>query len=209
MTRLLVGCTAIIAALMGDIENSLEYSLLTGQSKENRSYPIWIFLMISLIVLIITDYRIDKFRKSVDSQHQFNEEQTAEEEIHCIYYCRKYSLRVVSGILFTFISCIILFIVIFAFQENLDLKRLRKISINYIIMENIIPFVLIVRNQKLFCFFKQNLLSKPPLFSVECFNIKKISLKKLKHNNFIRNLVIIMVFNFVLSILMTNFNFQM
>ena len=102
VTRLLVGCTAIIAALMGDLENSLEYSLLTGQNKENHSYPIWIFLMISLIVLIITDYRIDKFRKSVDSQHQFNEEQeaaNAEEEIYCMYYCRKYSLRVLSGIL--------------------------------------------------------------------------------------------------------------
>ena len=160
VTRLLVGCTAITTTLTGDLENMVEYCLITGKKMEDIiSRPILIPSMIALIVLIITEYKIDKFRKSVDSQEQFYEVQAIEEERNCTNYCRKYSLRVVIGILSIHVLCTILYIVNFTSQENLDIIRLRRISIIKLVIENIIPFVLIVRNQKLFCFFKAQILT--------------------------------------------------
>ena len=188
VTRLLVGCTAITTTLTGDLENMVEYCLITGKKMEDIiSRPILIPSMIALIVLIITEYKIDKFRKSVDSQEQFyevqaieeEEEEEEKEERNCTNYCRKYSLRVVIGILSIHVLCTILYIVNFASQENLDIVRLRRISIIKLVIENIIPFVLIVRNQKLFCFFKAQILTILKLCKLRKNQIEPIELNVL------------------------------
>ena len=182
VTRLLVGCTAVTTTLMGDLEKLDDFRLITGKKKENNifinSRPILIPIVIGLIVLITTEYKIYKFRKSVDSQ-QVQEE----EERNCIHYCRKYSLRVLIGILSTFVLYMpfrhILYSMNFGPLENLELKRLTRISTKTLVLHNIIPFVLIVRNQKLFCFFQAQILAILRLCKLKKNEIKPIELNVL------------------------------
>ena len=75
LTRLLVACTALTTTLIGDLKNADDYYLIMGKSKEGFVHfkTNMIFVLICLIVLIITEYKINKFKKSVDSQQQFDE----------------------------------------------------------------------------------------------------------------------------------------
>ena len=86
-----------------------DYYLLTGKNHENKRFmnstPTLIASMICLIILILTEYRIEKFKKSVDSQQQFDEMQAGEEERNCIHYFRKKSDRIIFAITFMFLLC--------------------------------------------------------------------------------------------------------
>ena len=167
MTKLLVAYTALTTTLIaGDFENADDYYLIIGKSKENygfiNSKPNMIVAMIGMIVLIITEYKIIKFKKSVDSRQQFDEIPAAagEEEGNCICYFKKYSDRIVFGILFVLFLCTFLYSVINNLHLiDLSLRRLRRISFQNTVTQNIIPIILIVRNPKMFYFFKSEIFS--------------------------------------------------
>ena len=78
-TRFFVTCTALTTTLIGDLKNTDDYYLMIGKSKENegsvrsKTNVNVIVVLICLIVLTITEYKINKFKKSVDSQQQFDE----------------------------------------------------------------------------------------------------------------------------------------
>ena len=107
MTRLLVGSIALTSTLMLDLENIADYHLLTGKNHENARFmsstPILIASIVCLIVLIITEYRIEKFKKFVDSQQLLHEIQVEEEERNCLHYLKEISDKLVFRILFPFI----------------------------------------------------------------------------------------------------------
>ena len=172
VARFLVGCIALTTALLGDLENMDEYCLITGKKIEKdifiTSRSNIIPLSIGVIVLFITEYKIYKFKKCVDHQQKLDAIQVSgeeeEEERNGIHnYCKKNSNRIITlivfGIVFTFFISIILYKVNVLSGKDLDLKRLRSIAIQNLVMQNIIPLILIVRNQKLFCFFEAQILT--------------------------------------------------
>ena len=182
MIRLLVGSIALTSTLTLNLENMAAYYLLTGKNHENKRFmystPTLIASMICLIILIVTEYRIEKFKKSVDSQQQLYEIQVMgeEEKRNCLLnYLKKISDRIVFRILFLLL---LLFIIIRIFNsaplKGIYILRLRRISIVNIVMLNIIPLILIVRNQKLFCFFKAQLSTTLRLFTLKKNQIEPI-----------------------------------
>ena len=166
LTRLLVACTALTTTLIGDLKNTDDYYLMIGKSKENEGFVRSktnvnvIVVLICLIVLTITEYKINKFKKSVDSQQQFDEMQAGEEERNCIHYFRKKSDRIIFAIIFMFLLYTFVYsIVNLNLSLSFNLKRSMRICIQNLVMQNIIPIIFIVLKPKLFCFFKAEFFS--------------------------------------------------
>ena len=164
VTRLLVRCIAM-TVLLTDLENMNDYGLITGKKVEN-DVSFTIPVAIGLVVLIITEYKIYKFKKCVDSQHELDEIQVRgeeEEEGNCIHYFRKNSDRIIFGIILTFLLFTFVYNIVnlnLTLNFNfLNLRRLIRICIQNLVTQNIIPIILIVRNPKLFCFFKAEFFS--------------------------------------------------
>ena len=168
-TKLLVAYTALTTTLIaGDFENADDYYLIIGKSrKENygfiNSKPNMIVAMIGMIVLIFTEYKISKLKKSVDSRQQCDEMPAEEEGRNCIHYFKKYSDRIVFCILFALLLCTFLYSVqpniVTNLHLGLSLRRLRRICFQNTITQNIIPIILIVRNPKMFYFFRSEIFS--------------------------------------------------
>ena len=168
VARLLVGFIAVTTTLpivMTDLENINNYSLMTGKKIENdisiiSRTPMIIPVVIGSIVLIVTEYKIYMFKKCVDSKHQLDEE----EERNCKqHYCKKNSNRIITliviAIVFTFVLSAFLYKFNVLSQNDLDVKRLRIIGIQSLVMQNIIPLILIIKNQKLYHFFEAQILT--------------------------------------------------
>ena len=73
VTRSFVGFTAIMSAMMIDFENTYVYQFLTD-GKESNDFnllpvkPMILAVAICLIILVLTQYKIEMFKKSVESQ---------------------------------------------------------------------------------------------------------------------------------------------
>ena len=148
ITRSFVGLTALISAIAMEFENIHGYQLLTGkESKDDSLFPVkpMIFsLFICLIILILTQYQIEKFKKSVDSQAQFDQMETS-------------TNRIEIGVL-----CISILIVLFMASWKTDsvneILLLKKILIVQFINTNVIPIIFIVRNENMCSYFKCNIM---------------------------------------------------
>ena len=142
---------------------------MTGKKIDNdisiiSRTPMIIPVVIGSIVLIVTEYKIYMFKKCVDSKHQLDEEE--EEERNCKqHYCKENSNRIITliviAIVFTFVLSAFLYRFNVLSQNDLDVKRLRIIGIpiQNLVMQNIIPLILIVKNQKLYHFFEAQILT--------------------------------------------------
>ena len=148
ITRSFVGFTALISAIGIDFENLHGYEILTGEeSKDDNLFPvkpIMFSLFICLLILILTQYQIEKFKKSVDSQAQFDQMKIS-------------TNRIEIGLL-----CISILIVLFmslwkTYSIN---KLLKKILIVQFINANVIPIIFIVRNENMYSYFKRNSIMK-------------------------------------------------
>ena len=171
VARLLVGFIAVTTTLpivMTDLENINNYSLMTGKKIENdisiiSRTPMIIPVVIGSIVLIVTEYKIYMFKKCVDSKHQLDEEEEEEERNCKQHYCKKNSNRIITliviAIVFTFVLSAFLYKFNVLSQNDLDVKRLRIIGIQSLVIQNIIPLILIVKNQKLYHFFEAQILT--------------------------------------------------
>ena len=76
---------SMLLELMGDLDNSNLYILLTGKLKisENllHSKPFFIATVLLSIISVFTQCKIEKFKKQVDSQGKFDQlEDEGEEE---------------------------------------------------------------------------------------------------------------------------------
>ena len=77
ITMSFVGFTAMMSAIMINFENIYVYRLLTGKESNDDNLtpakPVVFAIFICLIILILTQYQIEKFKKTVDSQAQFDQ----------------------------------------------------------------------------------------------------------------------------------------
>ena len=147
ITRSFVGFTALITVISMNVEDTIGYHLLTGnESNDDLSLfkPLTFAFLICLIILILTQYKIEKFKKSVDSQAQFDQMKIS-------------TNRIEIGVL-----CISILIVLFmslwkTYSIN---KLLKKILIVQFINANVIPIIFIVRNESMYSYFKRNSIMK-------------------------------------------------
>ena len=146
ITRSFVGLTALISVIAMDFENIHGFQLLTGKESKDDSLfpvkPIIFSVLICLIILILTQYQIEKFKKSVDCQAQFDQMETS-------------TNRIEIGVL-----CISILIVLFIALWKTDSVNeiLKKMLIVQFINTNVIPIVFIVRNENMYSYFKCNIM---------------------------------------------------
>ena len=164
-----------------DKKNTLFYYIASGKTIENdfgNTKPIPFFIIIGFcgMILIFTQYKIEKFNKSVDSQQQQLDVQVMEEagdqEIQN-FSSDKYSkntYRIVLLILFVFFTSFALYILLTPWIHFYDV-RLRQTSLRYLILHNVIPTIFIVRNDTLFCFMKIQILK---ILKCKCRNNNQI-----------------------------------
>ena len=146
ITRSFVGLTALISAIAMDFENIHGFQILTGEeSKDDNLFPVKpmiLALVICLIILIFTQYQIEKFKKCVDSQAQFDQMETSTNRIEIS------------------VLCISILIVLFTALLKTDSfsEILKKMLIVQFINTNVIPIIFIVRNENMYSYFKCNLM---------------------------------------------------
>ena len=144
ITRSFVGLTALISAIAMDFENIHGFQILTGEeSKDDNLFPVKpmiLALFICLIILILTQYQIEKFKKSVDSQAQFDQMETSTNRIEICVLC---------------ISILIVLFTALLKTDSFD-EILKKMLIVQFINTNVIPIIFIVRNENMYSYFKRN-----------------------------------------------------
>ena len=155
ITRSFVGCTAMISAIMTDFENIHGYQFLTGKESNVEAVsvkPMIFAVSICLIILILTQYQIEKYKKSVDSQVQFGQLEASKgnQEFDCKYNITSTN-RIEIGVL-----CISVLVVLFMSLWTTDStdKLLKRIVIVQFINTNVIPIIFIVRNENMYSYFK-------------------------------------------------------
>ena len=147
ITRSFVGFTALISVISMDVEDTIGYHLLTGnESNDDLSLfkPLTFAFLICLIILILTQYKIEKFKKSVDSQAQFDQMETS-------------TNRIEIGVLCISIL-IVLFMALWKTDSVNEILLLKKILIVQFINTNVIPIIFIVRNENMCSYFKCNIM---------------------------------------------------
>ena len=165
VTRSFVGFTAIMSAMMINFENTFVYQFLTG-GKESNDFnllpvkPMILAVAICLIILILTQYKIEMFKKSVESQAaQFDQLEacTSKEGNQDEFYC-KYNIKNTHRIEITVLSITFLELVFMSLWETDSTdKLLLKILIVQFINTNVIPILFIVRNENMYTIFKYNI----------------------------------------------------
>ena len=162
LARLFLVYISFTTALLIDIKNVPLYYVASGKTEENGLNPKPIFLMtigMCGIILIFTQYKIEKFNQSVDSQQQDMqvEEAGGEENQNFSDKYSKNTYRIVLIILFVYFTSFALYIRMTPWL-NLYMKTLRFTCMKYLILHNVIPTIFIVRNDTLFCFMKIQIL---------------------------------------------------
>ena len=104
--------------------------------------PVIFAAFICLIILILTQYQIEKFKKSVDSQAQFDQMETSTNRIEICVLC---------------ISILIVLFTALLKTDSFD-KILKKMLIVQFINTNVIPIIFIVRNENMCSYFKCNIM---------------------------------------------------
>ena len=158
VTRSFVGFTAIMSAIMVDFENTYGYQLLTGGKDSDydnlAAIPILFAVFICLIILILTQYHIENFKKIVDSQTRFDqleEASTGNQEFGCTKYNITNTYRIEIGVL-SITVLVVLFMPLW--KSDSAGKLLAKTLIVQFISTNAIPIMFIVRNENMYSYFK-------------------------------------------------------
>ena len=161
-TRIFVGIVSLISILTGDPENTHLYLLLTNSphfDMENdhliRSMPLFIVILILFTTSIIIHFRIEMFKKQVDSQSKVRENY---QEGNCEYSMNTGRIIICIG------SILILIMVFYLFNcrteiENLYLRRHESLALMQFFNLNVLPMILIVRNENMLHFFKNQIKS--------------------------------------------------
>ena len=156
-TRLFLVFISFITALSVDMKNTPFYIIASGKNIENvtdiKSFavPFIIVMVVCLKIMIFTQYKIEKFNQSVDSQHQDVQLEEAGQENQ--NYFNTY--RIVLIMIFFFIISVPIYHLLRGPSYELTL---RLIAMKHIILHNVIPIIFIVRNDTLFCFMKIQIL---------------------------------------------------
>ena len=182
-TRIFVGIVSLISILTGDPENTHLYLLLTNNphvdmKNDNliRSKPLFIVILILFTTSIIIHYRIEMFKKQVDSQSKVGENY---QEGNC-----EYSLN--TGRIIICIGSILILIMVFYLStieteiEKFYIRRHESLALVQFFNMNVIPMILIVRNENMLHFFR-NEIKTFSLYMVMCplFVIYVLSCKQL------------------------------
>ena len=182
-TRIFVGIVSLISILTGDPENTHLYLLLTNNphvdmKNDNliRSKPLFIVILILFTTSIIIHYRIEMFKKQVDSQSKVGENY---QEGNC-----EYSLN--TGRIIICIGSILILIMVFYLStieteiEKFYIRRHESLALVQFFNMNVIPIILIVRNENMLHFFR-NEIKTFSLYMVMCplFVIYVLSCKQL------------------------------
>ena len=161
ITRSFVGFTAMMSAIMINFENIYVYRLLTGKESNDDNLtpakPVVFAIFICLIILILTQYQIEKFKKTVDSQAQFDQLEASEgnQEFDCNYKITNTN-RIEIGVLGISVL-VILFMSLWNADTDSYVKSLKHILTVQFITTNVVPIIFIVRNEKMYSIFKCNI----------------------------------------------------
>ena len=151
-TRIFCGLTSLLSILFDDHVNGPDYAYLTNKNLD-RNYisnqkNFKITIMVNLVVLVLVQMKIEIFKKSVDESHQINDNEE-NQETNSEY--NKNTVRIVLVMI-----CLTLLITLgWSFQEDERGNRLWVIVAYNFILTNVLPIVLIKRNQNL-CDFCKN-----------------------------------------------------
>ena len=165
MTRIFVVFMSTLLELIGDLDNSNLYILLTGNFKISdnliHSKPILCATLLCTTISIFTHRKIEKFKKHVDSQRNFDQLEEGEEsqEINSID-CELGNKGTTTGRILVAIGCIInVIIIIYMFIKIEDhaIRRLEALLLIHFFNLNVIPMILVMRNETIFNFFKNEL----------------------------------------------------
>ena len=182
-TRIFVGIVSLISILTGDPENTHLYLLLTNNphvdmKNDNliRSKPLFIVILILFTTSIIIHSRIEMFKKQVDSQSKVGENY---QEGNCEYSLNTGRIIICIGSILSLIMVFYLFNIKIEI-ENLYLRRHESLALMQFVNLNVLPMILIVRNDNMLNFFK-NEIKTFSLYMVICplFVIHVLSCKRL------------------------------
>ena len=156
-----------ISSFMSDLENTLYYQLLIQGDEKNTnlitSKPIFLVLVIGLIILMITQYRIEVLKKSVKAKCSFNplRMETLEDEenqgaicIHSNFDTHRAEIITVGF----FVLTILIWLIIR--PKDLSMKILMGLFFRFAMLLTFFS-LFILRNQRLYSFLKHQIYFKP------------------------------------------------
>ena len=150
---------------MSDLENTLYYQHLTQGYEKNTNFitakPLFLILIFGLIILMITQYRIEVLKKSVKAKCTFNplkmenlkEENQGATCIHANFDTHRAEIITVSF----FVLTILIWLIIR--PKDLSMKIMMGLFMRYVMLLTFFS-LFILRNQKLYSFFKQQIFFK-------------------------------------------------
>ena len=159
LARLFVVYIAFTTAIFIDKKNTPYYNRVSGNNVEPLPKPpilMLIMLGVNLMILIFTQYKIEKFNQSVDSQQQHVEEAGEEYQNFADIYSKN-TYRILLLILCILFTSVVIYFLLTPWVHWFDII-FRLIAIEHLILHNIIPIIFIVRNELLFCFMKIQIL---------------------------------------------------
>ena len=170
--RMFVLSAAVISTVMGDLKNSNLYQLLTDRHIESNDLvlakPIFTVVSISLIILIITQYKIEMYSKTDDNCHLIGQLETGESNDQRGNTNSKYktnTIRILLGTLCIGFAIAMYFLIGVNSNEDLYLKRLCYVAIGQFIDLIALPGIFIFRNKNIYQYFKRQITSQLPCFS--------------------------------------------
>ena len=162
LARLFVVYISFTTAIFIDKKNTPYYFIASGNNVEPEPLPKppiirLIMLGVNLMILIFTQYKIEKFNQSVDSQEQHVEEAGGEFQNSSDAYSKN-TYRIVLLILCILITLVVLYFLLTPPGVHLIDIIFKLLAIKHIILHNVIPIIFIVRNELLFSFMKIQIL---------------------------------------------------
>ena len=179
-TRMFVLIFSLISALTGDQKNTNVYLLLSDSDIKNdnliTSKPLFIVILICLTTSIVIHYKIEIFKKHVDSQSEAGEKY---QEGNCEYSMNTGRIIICIG------SILILIMILYMLNIRTEIEDLyfrwhEGLALIQFFNLNVIPMIFIVRNVNMLHFFK-NEIKTFSLYMVMCplFVIHVLSCKQL------------------------------
>ena len=172
ITRMFVLSAAVISTVMGDLKNSNLYQLLTDRHIESNDLvlakPIFIVALISLIILIITQYKIEMYSRTDDNCHSISQLEEGELNIQSGNTNRNYkmnTIRILLGTLCIGFAVVFYFVLSVNSNQDLYLKRLCYVAIGQFLDIIALPSIIIFRNENIYQYFKRQIRSQLPCFS--------------------------------------------
>ena len=169
VTRRIIRClvcilSAIIVLADSGNKNTKYYLLKGDEYLDIKSVPIFITILsiIIAIVLIVTQYQIENFKKAVDSQSFDNLEtiQERQEAELCInqMHLNPYRIEIITGLVLGLINGFFL-LWLYLWHGNLYINSLRKTLLAQV-SKLILLLMFIFKNEKIYSFAKHSIQSK-------------------------------------------------